>query len=60
MKIREISSVNDFKSIRGTWNNLLVKSHDKNIVLTWERLFVWWERFRDNKKLKIRYDTRNY
>jgi CelD/BcsL family acetyltransferase involved in cellulose biosynthesis len=53
MKIREISSVDDFKSIRGTWNDLLAKSHDKNIFLTWEWLFVWWEHFSDNKKLKI-------
>ncbi|SNQ59942.1 hypothetical protein MNV_1440001 [Candidatus Methanoperedens nitroreducens] len=53
MRIREINSVDDFKSIRGIWNDLLAKGHDKNIFLTWEWLFEWWKHFSDNKKLKI-------
>ena len=53
MKIREINCVDEFKSIRGTWNDLLGKSHDKNIFLTWEWLFKWWEHFGTNKKLQI-------
>ncbi|MDL5503965.1 MAG: hypothetical protein QSU88_12215, partial [Candidatus Methanoperedens sp.] len=53
MKIREINSVYDFKSIRTTWNDLLAKSPDGNIFLTWEWLFEWWEYFNNGKKLKI-------
>ena len=53
MRIREINRVDDFKSMRGTWNNVLAKGRDKNIFLTWEWLFEWWGHFRDNKKLKI-------
>jgi CelD/BcsL family acetyltransferase involved in cellulose biosynthesis len=53
MRIREINSVDEFKSIRGTWNDLLGKSRDKNMFLTWEWLFEWWEHFGADKKLKI-------
>jgi CelD/BcsL family acetyltransferase involved in cellulose biosynthesis len=53
MKIREINCVDEFKSIRGTWNDLLGKSSDRNIFLTWEWLFKWWEHFGTNKKLQI-------
>jgi len=53
MRIIEINSVDEFKSIRGTWNDLLAKGRDKNIFLTWEWLFEWWEHFNENKKLKI-------
>ncbi len=53
MKIREINRVDEFKSIRGTWNDLLGKSRDRNIFLTWEWLFKWWEHFGTNKKLQI-------
>ncbi len=53
MRIREINNVDEFKSIRGTWDDLLSKDTDKNIFLTWEWLFEWWEHFGDNKKLKI-------
>ncbi|MDO8725284.1 MAG: GNAT family N-acetyltransferase [Candidatus Methanoperedens sp.] len=53
MKIRELSCFNEFKSMKGTWNELLGKSHDRNIFLSWEWLFKWWEHFGTNKKLKI-------
>ncbi|NJD52640.1 MAG: GNAT family N-acetyltransferase [Candidatus Methanoperedens sp.] len=53
MKIREINCVDEFKSIRETWNDLLGKSCDKNIFLTWEWFFKWWEHFGTNKKLQI-------
>jgi len=32
MKIREINCVDEFKSIRGTWNDLLGKSRDRNHI----------------------------
>ncbi|NJD78767.1 MAG: GNAT family N-acetyltransferase [Candidatus Methanoperedens sp.] len=53
MRIRGISNVDDFKSIRGTWNDLLAKDRNKDIFLTWEWLFEWWEHFGANKKLNI-------
>ena len=53
MKIREINSVDEFKFMRGIWNDLLGKSRDRNIFLTWEWLFKWWEHFGTNKKLQI-------
>ena len=53
MKIREINSVDEFKSMRGIWNDLLGKSPDRNIFLTWEWLFKWWEYFSTNKKMQI-------
>jgi hypothetical protein len=53
MRIREINRVDDFKSMRGTWNDVLAKGRDKNIFLTSEWFFEWWCHFSDNKKLKI-------
>lgn len=53
MKIMEINSVEDFKSLRRIWNYLLGKSGDRNIFLTWDWLFTWWKYFGNNKKLNI-------
>lgn len=53
MEIREISNLDEFESLRGTWNSILSKSCDKNIFLTWEWLFTWWKHFSNNKKLCI-------
>ena len=53
MEIREINSLDEFKSLRGTWNSLLAESHDKNIFLTWEWLFMWWKYFHSSRKLCI-------
>lgn len=53
MKIMEIKNVDEFKSLRTIWNDLLVKSGDRNIFLTWDWLFTWWKYFGNNKKLNI-------
>ncbi len=53
MKIQEVTDLREFKSLRGTWNNLLAKSGDKNIFLTWEWLFTWWEYYGIGKGLRI-------
>ena len=53
MRFREITSLNEFKSIKETWNDLLLKSRDGNIFLTWEWLYTWFKYFNKNNKLNI-------
>ena len=49
-----IKSIHDWENTHEQWNNLLEKSKSKNIFLTFEWQYSWWNIFsNDNKKLFI-------
>jgi CelD/BcsL family acetyltransferase involved in cellulose biosynthesis len=51
--VEEINDVEQFHALRAEWNDLLQKSSDNNIFLTWEWLFNWWQCYGRNNKLRI-------
>jgi CelD/BcsL family acetyltransferase involved in cellulose biosynthesis len=53
LAIRVISSLVEFESLRGTWNELLDSSSDRHIFLTWEWQFTWWKHFGSHGRLNI-------
>jgi hypothetical protein len=53
LSIEEVNNVEKFQSLRETWNALLQESGDRNVFLTWEWLFTWWQHYGSGKKLRI-------
>lgn len=53
LTVRMVTDSKEFESMREVWNELLAKSSDNNIYLTWEWLFTWWKCYGENKKLSI-------
>ncbi len=53
LKIREIYDFDQFTGLREQWNQLLSKSDDNNVFLTWEWLSTWWRHFGKERKLRI-------
>ena len=53
LSIEEVNDVEKFRALRETWNKLLRESSDDNIFLTWEWLFMWWQHYGGDKKLRI-------
>lgn len=51
--IRKVTAVDEFESLREIWDELLEKSPDRNIYLTWEWLFTWWKHYGAGKGLNI-------
>ncbi|MEK9138227.1 MAG: GNAT family N-acetyltransferase [Bacteroidota bacterium] len=43
LKIVEITSPEDFRSLHQAWNALLRRSRSNTLFLTWEWLYTWWE-----------------
>ena len=58
-KIFEINRIDKFFELKHEWNEVLNKSRDNNIFLTWEYLSTYWTHFGKDKKLKILYITNN-
>lgn len=52
MRITEVNNLNDFASLKGTWNDLLQRS-SHTVFSTWEWLYAWWRHFGNNKRLTI-------
>ncbi len=53
MEIKIVKSTEDFEKLSEQWNELLEKSKNQNIFLTWEWLFSWWETYSEKKELFI-------
>jgi CelD/BcsL family acetyltransferase involved in cellulose biosynthesis len=53
LSIEEVSDIEKFRALRVQWNELLQKSSDNNIFLTWEWLFNWWKHYGRDMKLRI-------
>ena len=52
--LKIVNTVEDFMKLRKSWNSLLASSEHRNIFLTWEWLFTWWETVdKKNKRLEI-------
>lgn len=51
--IRKVTGISEFESLREIWDELLEKSPDKNIYLTWEWLFTWWKHYGEDRRLNI-------
>ena len=49
--IRKIDNEADFKILKNDWSELLPVSNSKDITLTWEWLYTWWQVFKDNREL---------
>ncbi len=43
--IRLVQDMENFLSLRGSWNSLLDRSVNKSLFLCWEWLFSWWQAF---------------
>jgi CelD/BcsL family acetyltransferase involved in cellulose biosynthesis len=52
MRITEVNNLNDFASLKDTWNDLLQRSNH-TVFSTWEWLFTWWRHFGNNRRLII-------
>ncbi len=54
MRVRTITTIDEFRQLQAPWDKLLSKSPMNNVYLTWEWLFSWWEIFGDAaRKLHI-------
>ena len=53
LSIEEVTDVKEFRQLRESWNTLLRESCDNNIFLTWEWLYIWWQHYGSDKKLRI-------
>ena len=53
LKIEEINSKEEFKSLGTVWNKILSNSKQDKIFLSWEWLYTWWETYSDKKILKL-------
>lgn len=51
--IKKVTDTSEFESLREVWDELLEKSPDRNIYLTWEWLFTWWKHYGAGKQLNI-------
>ena len=51
--IRKVTDTGEFESLREVWDELLEKSPDRNVYLTWEWLFTWWNYWAEGKELNI-------
>ena len=53
MIIEIVQEEEKFKELKVVWNDLLEKSGQKSIFLTWEWLYYWWLHFKADKELFI-------
>lgn len=51
IKIRHIYSLDDFESIRESWEKLFNQRNIKTAFLTWEWLFAWWSTHHEGREL---------
>jgi CelD/BcsL family acetyltransferase involved in cellulose biosynthesis len=53
LRIEEVKTVEGFARFSNAWNNLLENSANKNIFLTFDWLYAWWEYFGKGKELMM-------
>ena len=51
ISIRQISSTQEFESLKENWGTLLQKNYTQSAFLSWEWLFSWWKIFSQEKSL---------
>jgi len=52
-RIVEFNEFDQFSMMKETWNNVLNKTKDRTIFLTWEWLSTWWKHFGKRKNLVL-------
>jgi CelD/BcsL family acetyltransferase involved in cellulose biosynthesis len=53
MQVIRIEDDSDFYSLEADWNQLLKKSSNDNVFLTWDWLYTWWSFYKEGKDLCI-------
>lgn len=53
LRVTEINEINELLELRNEWNDVLARSRDKHIFLTWEYLSTYWRHFGKEKRLRI-------
>jgi len=53
LKIAEINDFSHFLDLKSEWNEVLRRSKDDSIFLTWEWLYTYWKYFGKERKLRI-------
>jgi CelD/BcsL family acetyltransferase involved in cellulose biosynthesis len=53
LKVKELNEYDQFLELREQWNNVLSKSKDNEVFLTWEWLSTWWRHYGKDRELKI-------
>ncbi len=43
----------DFRALRTEWSRLLAQSKNRNVFLSWEWLYAWWEVFAEDNRLYL-------
>jgi hypothetical protein len=41
--LKKVDTLQGFKELKDSWDNLLEETSNPNIFLTWEWLYTWWE-----------------
>jgi CelD/BcsL family acetyltransferase involved in cellulose biosynthesis len=53
LHVTEINENSQFCDLKNEWNEVLNKSEDNNVFLTWEFLSTYWKHFEKGKQLKV-------
>jgi CelD/BcsL family acetyltransferase involved in cellulose biosynthesis len=53
LHVTEINEINELLELRKEWNDVLERSRDKHIYLTWEWQSTYWKHFGKEKRLRI-------
>lgn len=53
LRVRELNEYDQFMELREQWNDVLRKSKDNEVFLTWEWLSTWWKHYGKEKELMI-------
>lgn len=53
LALRLVDTSEGFYELRGLWSELLDRCQSKNVFLTWEWMYTWWEIYGKGKRLLI-------
>lgn len=53
LRVTEIDEINELLELRDEWNDVLERSRDKHIFLTWEWQSTYWKYFGKERKLRV-------
>jgi len=51
--LKKVDTLQEFKELKDSWDNLLEETSSPNIFLTWEWLYTWWELYSTGYQLFI-------
>ncbi|KAG1682795.1 hypothetical protein GQR58_010582 [Nymphon striatum] len=53
LDVSVVSTSEEFKSLKQSWNKLNNKSHNGTIFISWEWLYTWWEIYKNDGDRKL-------